>query len=38
MTWLFVAFGIVWAGFFIYLFGLQSKLGQMARELEDLKR
>lgn len=38
MSWLFVAYAIVWAAFFIYLFVLQKRLSDVARRFKELNK
>jgi len=37
MTWLIVAYAIVWIAIFVYVFGLDRKQKALAGELEHLK-
>lgn len=38
MGWIFAAYAIVWAAFFIYAFSLQKKQAAISEEIADLKR
>jgi CcmD family protein len=38
MSWLFAAYAIVWAGFFIYAFHLHKKQKAISEEIADLKK
>lgn len=37
MTWLIVAYAVVWIAIFVYVFGLDRKQKALASELEHLK-
>ena len=37
MTWLIVAYALVWIAFFLYAFGLDRKQRKFAAELNELK-
>ena len=38
VSWLFIAYAIVWAAFFIYLFALQRKMASVAQRFDELNK
>jgi CcmD family protein len=38
MSWLFAAYAVVWAAFFLYVYHLQKKQKAISEEIADLKK